>query len=143
MVDIQGLSTFVKYGSEILMGFMPRKLCDLAVKANKSLSEMPIKLIASPKYSNELKASVIETFNQLSDDLIKAHKDFRKREYRMEKDKVIFGSITEQKQIEFDLAKRLYEKLLSVATLLAECLNEKIPILEVIPGILFINNNNI
>ena len=39
------------------------------------------------------------------------------------------GSITEQKQVELDNAKRLYERLFTVVTSLAECMNQKMPVL--------------
>jgi hypothetical protein len=130
-MDLPGLSTFVKYASEVLVGFVPRKLSDLAGKAGKALGDMPTKTIALPRVSNEMKQMITETFSQLSGDLVHAHKQFRSKERRTEKDRVIHGSITEQKQLELDNAKRLFEKLLSVVTSLAECLNEKIPELEV------------
>lgn len=57
-MDLQGLSTLVKYGSEILMGYVPKRVSDLATKAGKPVEEMPSKLIAAAKVANELKQLV-------------------------------------------------------------------------------------
>lgn len=119
----------MKYGSEVLMGFMSKKVCDLAAKAGRPVESLPSKTIASTKAVNELKMMISDTFNQLCEDLVKAHKQFRNKESRSEKDKAMHGSITEQKQVELDNAKRLYERLFAVVTSLAECMNQKMPVL--------------
>ena len=57
-MDLQGVSTFVKYGSEVLMGFTSKKVCDLAAKAGRPVESMPSKTIALTKVVNELKMMV-------------------------------------------------------------------------------------
>ena len=137
MIDLQGLSTFVKYASEILLGFPPKKLLDIMKKipslpkTSVASSDLPIKLLSSPKTSSEMKTMLLETFQTICHDLVEAHKQFRVKEAKFEKDRLLHGSLTEQKQIEFDNSKKLYEKLLSVATSLAEAIGEPIPELKV------------
>lgn len=121
----------VKYGSETLFAYAPRKLAELAAKTGKSLEEMPVKAIVQPKVAAELRSTLSETYQQLCGDLVVAHRSFRTKEAKMEKDKLIHGSITENKQQEFDNAKKLYEKLFSIVSTLAECMTQKIPVLEV------------
>lgn len=130
-IDLQGLGTFVKYGSEVLIGITPRKLTDLALKSGITVSELPTKTIASAKVGKDLLSLVRDSYDQLCRDLVRAHKDFRTRESRIEKDRLIHGTIIEQKQQEFDQAKKLYEKLLSIVTTLSECMGQEIPLLEV------------
>ena len=57
-MDLQSLSTFAKYGSETLAGFVSKKLADLAAKAGKPIEEMPLKVMTAPKVANELKQMV-------------------------------------------------------------------------------------
>ena len=50
----------------------------------------------------------------------------------MEKEVAIHGgTVMEAKQAELDNAKRIYERILSTVTTLAECLNKEVPVLEV------------
>lgn len=126
-LDILSLSTFVKYGNEILLGLLSRKYIDLAVKAHKPLSEMPIKLLASLKNANEMKMLIMNTYEQVSIDLVEAHKEYRTKEIKAEKDKLIHGNLSDTKQTELDQLKKLYERLLSVVTTLSESLGEKMP----------------
>ena len=130
-MDLQSLGTLVKYGSEVLFGYVPRKLADLASKAGQKVEEMPVKLIAAVKVATELRTMLDDTYQQLSTDLETAHKSYRSKETRLEKDKLIHGTITEQKQQEFDYAKKLYEKLFSIVTTLSECMACEMPTLEV------------
>ena len=131
LVDLQGLSTFVKYGSEVLMGFPSRKVLDLAKKIGRPSQELPIKLLASSKNASEMKALLLETYQMVSTDLIDAHHQYRIKEHKFEKDRLIHGSLSEQKQQELETAKKLYEKLLSVVTTLAESIGEDVPELKV------------
>lgn len=131
MIDLQGLSTFVKYGSEILFGFIPRKLLDLAKKVGKPANELPVKILASAKNSTEMRTLLLDTYQMISNDLIEAHKQYRIKEHKFEKDRLIHGSLSEQKQQELENNKKLYEKLLSVITTLSECTGENIPELKV------------
>ncbi len=130
-MDIHSLATFAKYGSEVLMGFLPRKLAELAQKAEKPASEMPLKMLTSVKASNEMRTQIGETFEQLSADLVKYHREYHAREAKSEKDKLIHGSVSEQKAAELEQAKRLFERLLSIVTTLSECTGGAVPVLEV------------
>jgi uncharacterized membrane protein YheB (UPF0754 family) len=130
-VDLLGLGTLVKYGSETLFGYVPKKVSDLAAKLGKKVSDMPLKVLTSDKVQEELRATLQFTYEQLSIDLVAAHKAYRTKEAKMEKDKLIHGNITEQKQQDFDAARKLYEKLLSIVTTLSECIGQAMPVLEV------------
>lgn len=131
-VDLQGIGTMVKYGSEVVFAYLPRKLAELAAKTGKAAESMPVKAIVQPKVAAELRAMLNETFQQLCGDLVVAHQSFRTKEAKMEKDKLIHGTITEAKQLEFDNAKKLYEKLFSIVSTLSECMAQEMPVLEVI-----------
>lgn len=124
------LGTFVKYGCEILLGFTSRKLLSLAQAAGVSASDVPLKLLVPTPLSDEMRGLVTDTYSQLCDDLIHAHKEWRSMERRFEKDKLMHGSITEQKQLELDAAKRLFEKLQSTVVGLAECADFDVPELK-------------
>ena len=130
-VDLQGIGTLVKYGSETIFGYMPKKMSELSSKLGKTASDMPIKALCSVKVQEDLRNTLSDTYRQLSEDLIAAHKAYRTKETKMEKDRLIHGSITEQKQLEFDNAKKLFEKLLSIVTTLSECIGQDMPSLEV------------
>ena len=95
-------------------------------------SEMPIKLLASQKTHSEMRSEVSEVYKQLTADLSKAHADYRSKEKRNEKDKLIHGTITDQKQSELDGAKRLFEKLFAAVSGLSEATGGEMPALEVI-----------
>jgi hypothetical protein len=116
-----------------LLGYIPRKITELVAKAeNKALAEsIQTRSFASLKTVVELRTLINETYQQISHDLVKAHKVFRTKEAKFEKDKVIHGSLTEQKQQDFDLSKKLFEKLFGVVTSLSEVTGESIPVLEV------------
>ena len=57
-MDLQSLSTLVKYGSEVLLGYLPKKTSDLATRAAKPVREMPNRTIAAEKVVNELQMMV-------------------------------------------------------------------------------------
>ena len=130
-VDLSSLGTLVKYGSEVLFGFIPRKVQYIVRAAGKSTADVPSKLLVDPKLSLEMRELITETYTQLSSDLVAAHKNYKKLEKKLEKDKLLHGSITEQKQNDFDQAKRLFEKLHSTVVGLAECSEFEVPTLEV------------
>jgi hypothetical protein len=81
-VDLLGLSTFVKYAGECLMGYAPGKMQQLARQAGKPASEMPVKLMAPPRVVAELRQEVGDVYQNLTADLVKAHKDFKSKEKR-------------------------------------------------------------
>lgn len=132
IVDLQGFSMLVKFGAETLFGFLPKQAKDIALKAEKSLEELPNKQLVSAKVQGILRTLLTETYEHLCADLVKAHKDFRTKESKFEKDKLIHGSITEQKQQEYDQAKRLYERLLSIVTTLSDSTGASVPELKVV-----------
>lgn len=94
---------------------------------------MPVKLLASHKAHMEMSAEVSTVYQQLTVDLAKAHRDYKSRERRNEKDKLIHGSITEQKLIDLEGAKRLFEKLFAAVSGLADATGGLMPALEVTP----------
>ena len=119
-IDLSSLVTYVKYGAEILMGYVPRRLKMIAKQAGKSEDEIPSKLVVPPTTSNEIRMQVLQATEKLAVDLVTAHRDVRQREAKNEKDKILHGSLSEQKQAEFDNSTKLYEKLLSSLTSLQE-----------------------
>lgn len=129
-IDMLSLGTFVKYGCEILLGFTPRKLLSLAQAAGTPVSDVPVKLLIPTALSEEMRNLVTDTYSQLCDELLKAHKEYRSMERRFEKDKLMHGSITEQKQQDLDAAKKQFEKLQSTVIGLAECADFDVPELK-------------
>lgn len=125
-IDLSSLVTYVKYGAEILMGHTPRRYLTIAQQAGKSASDIPSKLIAPPAISNEIILQVSQATDKLAADLIASHADVRQRENKNEKDKIMHGSLSEQKQLEFENATRLYEKLLSSLTSLQEATGQNL-----------------
>eukprot|EP00595_Chromulina_sp_UTEXLB2642_P000611 CAMPEP_0196766862 /NCGR_PEP_ID=MMETSP1095-20130614/31840_1 /TAXON_ID=96789 ORGANISM="Chromulina nebulosa, Strain UTEXLB2642" /NCGR_SAMPLE_ID=MMETSP1095 /ASSEMBLY_ACC=CAM_ASM_000446 /LENGTH=230 /DNA_ID=CAMNT_0042131509 /DNA_START=714 /DNA_END=1407 /DNA_ORIENTATION=- len=73
---------------------------------------------------------IIEIFQQVCTELVKAHKEYKKKEKKAETDRLIHGSLTDEKKLEFEMVKKNFERLYSVATGLAESLGEDIPLLE-------------
>lgn len=131
IVDLQGFSMLVKFGAESLFGFLPKQAKEIAAKAEKTVDDIPSKLLANPKAQGILKTLLNETYDHLCTDLVKAHQDFRGKESKCEKDRLIHGNVTEQKQQEFDNAKRLYERLLSIVTTLSDATGAAVPELKV------------
>lgn len=80
-----------------------------------------------------MSAEVSAVYQQLTSDLVKAHRDYKLREKRNEKDKLIHGSIADHKQAELDGAKRLFEKLFAAVSGLADATGGEMPVLEVSP----------
>lgn len=73
-----------------------------------------------------------EAYDQLAGDLVKFHKQFSVMDKKYEKDRAISGGVlAENKQMELDQLKRVYERLLSTVTAIAESLGKDIPLLEV------------
>ena len=92
---------------------------------------MPVKLLTSHKAYSEMSAEVSAVYQQLTVDLAKAHRDFKSREKRNEKDKLIHGSVSDQKQAELEGAKRLFEKLFAAVSGLADATGGEMPVLRV------------
>jgi len=114
-----------------VFGYPPRKLLDLAAKTGRSIESMPVKLIVNGKTAAELRAILLDTYQQLCTDLVAAHRSYHTKESKLEKDKLIHGNITEQKQQDFDHSKKLFEKLFSIVSTLSECMGQEVPTLEV------------
>jgi regulator of nonsense transcripts 2 len=114
-----------------LLGYPSKTVFDLARKANKPVEEVPIKVLVTAKNVNEMRMLVSETYEKLCEHLVNAHTDFRSKESRFEKDKLIFGTLSDAKQSEFDNAKKLFEKFLSVVTSLSEGIHQKMPVLVI------------
>ena len=135
-MDLSSLTIFVKYGSELLFGKLPRKTLELLKAAEKINDEQYISTISKqlPNQGTVLELNMLidQTYSKLSEDLVKYHKQYQTLDKKMEKEIAIHGgSVMETKQTELDNAKRIYERVLSTVTTLAECLNKDVPILEV------------
>ena len=79
-----------------------------------------MKVIANPAASTEMRNTIDEVFKELCDDLVKAFKDYKNQEKKCEEDKFLHGTLTEHKEKSLEAAKKLFEKLLSATTSLAE-----------------------
>jgi hypothetical protein len=80
-VDVAGLGTFVKYASEILMGYPPKRLLALVSKSSGlSANDIPVKLCASKAVCDELRALVKESYANFSTHLVSVHKEMRSKE---------------------------------------------------------------
>ena len=135
-MDLQGLSTFAKYGGEVVLGFAPRKLLDLAAKAGIEADQdqrdlLPLRTIAPPELSKDLQQLIEDAYVLLCTHLEKTNRQYRSKEARLEKDRLIHGALTEQKQSEFDQLKKLFERLLAIVTVLSDCTGKDMPLLEV------------
>lgn len=131
-LDLLGLGTLVKYGSEVLFGYQPRKIVDLASRLNKPLPSMPSKQSSSAKVKDELCGLINQSYDSFATELMHVHKVYRAKESRIEKDKLIHGgSLSEAKQTELEQAKKQYDKYLSIVTILSESMGEQMPLLEV------------
>jgi regulator of nonsense transcripts 2 len=56
--DYLGLSTYLKYGTELLFGFPSKKMIELSVRSGVSIEELPYVKITSGRVSNELRTMV-------------------------------------------------------------------------------------
>lgn len=129
-MDLMSISTFVKYASEVLLG-LPSKMTKVAARtAGKDVDSIPVYQVSSTAVARDLRAMVMEIFSHVSQELVKAFKDYKSKEKKCEADRVIHGTLSDQKQSDFDGAKKLFERLLGVVTVLAESLGEDIPLLE-------------
>ena len=134
-MDLSGLAVFVKYGSEYFFGKVPSKVATLLQSAGKdgddefrlSVSKQVVPVAASA----EMNALIDDAYAQLSTDLVKLYKQYKSLDAKMEKEKVVSGVLSEAKQTELDNAKRIYERILSTVTSLADCLVKDVPVLEV------------
>lgn len=57
-MDVNGLTTLVKYGAETFLGKVPKKTLLLAEIAGRPASEVPIKLLVSSACSLAMNAQV-------------------------------------------------------------------------------------
>eukprot|EP01035_Chromulina_nebulosa_P017896 gene17896-23513_t len=124
------ISTFVKYGSETLLGLPTKTIKNLSRLSNQDINDATIARFTSNNVSVELKSMIIEIFQQVCTELVKSHKEYKKKEKKAETDRLIHGSLTDEKRLEFEAVKKNFERLYSVATGLAESLGEDIPVLE-------------
>ncbi|CAM9207771.1 unnamed protein product, partial [Ectocarpus fasciculatus] len=133
-VDVAGLVTFVKYAAEPLLGHVSKKTLELVAAAGSAadglhtLGVQPCIITAGT--SRDLNQLVREAADNMSNDLVKAFAEFKRCEKKSEKDAVIHGSLTEQKQQELTDLRKLYEKLLSAVTSICECLDLGMPLLK-------------
>lgn len=130
-LDLMSLSTFIKYSSESLLGLASKSSKALARIAGHPLENIPLNIATTESASSELRDFIVDIYQQLCAELVKSHKEYHKKEKKSEKDRLIHGALTEQKQLELDQSKRIFEKLFTVLTGIAESLGEDLPALEV------------
>ena len=132
IIDLLGISTFVKYASEVLCGYPPKRAIDLYTRYGQSIpTDLPLKCLTSSKIMHDFQDLLSDTYTLLTTDLIKAYQDYMSKSKRFEKDRLIHGTLSEQKQQDYDNAKKLYEKLFNIVSGLSECLSLKMPDLQV------------
>lgn len=132
-IDLMGISTFVKYGSESLLGF-PSKTAK-SILRSVSLDQVEnypaVSLqLCSNEVSKELKDMVMEVWTNLNHELEKAFKDLKKKEKKADNDKLVHGTLSDQKTIELETARKLFERLFTMASTLSESLYENLSVLE-------------
>lgn len=121
------------------MGYGSKKIHQLAEKAGVPRDGLPIKQLTSAKLANDLKELVVEMYQKLSEDLLRFYQDYSKKEAKFEKDRMMFGSLTEQKQSELEQAKKMYEKFFSIVSSMSEALDMDMPNLQVNSLQIYIN----
>ncbi len=81
-----------------------------------------------PNGEHELFAAVlIEAFSRLSSHLETVHRELGRLECQAEKDRALYGTLTEDKEATLDSSLKAYDKLLSNVTALAEAIGKPIP----------------
>ena len=130
-IDLAGLTSFIKFGAEILFGYTNKKLRSLCAEAGKDIADCPLRQLTTTSMRNELRIIVSDVYSQLCADLVEAHKGLLNKKKRLEKDRVLHGTLSEAKQQELDGATRLFEKLLSAVTSISECSSQPLPALAV------------
>eukprot|EP01031_Cornospumella_fuschlensis_P036195 gene36195-43903_t len=131
IMDLPSLSTFVKYGYEVLLGYAPRKSIDVILRGGKTQADVVVKVLVTPRVLADLRGLLQEAYKQLCEGLVKAHKDYYSKSSKAEKDKLIHGSLSEAKQAELDGAQKLYERLLQVVQSISEFTGDPVPDLVV------------
>jgi hypothetical protein len=98
-MDVGMLSTFVKYGAEDLCGLASRKLVNLLDTAGKrgQLREYMSDMVPEP-LRNRLRSLVELAFHTLSHEYVRQHKELKKLEKRFERDTMMHGSLSDDKQ---------------------------------------------
>jgi ribosome-associated translation inhibitor RaiA len=134
-MDLSGLTVFVKYGSELFFGTLPAKVTAMLQASGEEVDDAlrlsVSKQIVPPAAAADMNAQIDDAFDQLSTDLVKLYKQYKSLDAKLEKEKLVNGSLSEAKQTELDNAKRIYERILSTVTSLADCLAKEAPVLEV------------
>ena len=99
-IDLPGLQVFMKFASEVLVGYVPSKLKTLARQAGVKEEEVPSKCLTSSACSRDLQMLVEDVFNTLCNGLKQAHKDMCSRRKKYDKDIGIHGALSDAKQAE-------------------------------------------
>ena len=129
-IDLPSLTTFIKYGSETLLGCCSLQLVQMAKHAEVSLDSIPLKRVCPIELSQGMKELTLTTYNDLCNTMIKAHKDMKKKEKNAEKDTALYGNITDVKAQALEGAQKFHEKLLSAITTLSDHLGMEVPEVE-------------
>lgn len=131
-MDLPGLGTFLKYGSECLCGYIPKKVLTIATQAGKNIGKdkIPSKTLLPENISKDMRQLVDEVWSGLCTDLTSQFKKYRKLERKNEKDKLIFGDLTEEKIANLEQNRKIYESLLSSVMQLAEAMGVDPPSLD-------------
>lgn len=129
-VDLGGLTTYIKYGAESLLGYPSMKLQALAREAGMTRDEIPLTLLSQEESRVHMQTQITETYDNLCDTLNKALKDLRLKERKADRDKSMHGSLSEQKTLELEQARTFFEKIQSTVSSLSEALGKDVPELE-------------
>ena len=126
-IDLPGLTVFVKFAGEVLVGYIPAKYQALATQAGKTAEEVPSRVLCSPQCSRDLQMLIDEVYVNLCEGYKSAHKDMVSKERRFEKEALIHGSVSEQNQEKLDEAKKLFDKLHSTVLAVSEACGKPVP----------------
>lgn len=126
-IDLISLQIFLKYGGQSILG-IPSKACrDLANECGISVKEIPFACFSSTDIQSSIITPILEIFNYLVNETQKLTRELSRQERRMEKSRLLHGSLIESKQQELDTLVKNKERYLSSATIFAEALGRDLP----------------
>ncbi|KAG5175188.1 armadillo-type protein [Tribonema minus] len=122
--DVSLVVAFAKHAGQELAGIVPRRSGRLAVFQRSSQERL--RVVSAE--GQALFLGVLQgVLRRLRGHLVTAHKALQKLERRMEKDRLLCGSLTEEKERNLELSAGAYNKLLSNVVALSDALDEDMP----------------
>ncbi len=79
-IDVLALGTYCKYGSEVVMGIVPKRLQKIVSQLEPVPTDIPVKLFASSQAAEEIRQVVKESYTKFCADLVEMFRDLRSKE---------------------------------------------------------------